>query len=144
MRTPNRSTNASPRAASLRTTLPATDGRLATVCRAVLALDEINPELVEAYEMGRAELAVSLRMAQVQSALRGDVSMQRWLGANILGQRAKVDHFGGDAQDHIRKEVVIPVPVQEAEFRHVVDDMRESGCLPGESVEEEIAALEGN
>jgi len=57
---------------------------------------------------GKLELIQSLRMAQIQTALGGNVVMQIWLGRNILGQSEN-----GSVNE---KEKVLP-------FNSVPDDM---------------------
>ncbi len=43
------------------------------------------------WESGQARGAISLRRAQMQSALNGDRTMQIWLGKQILDQKDKVE-----------------------------------------------------
>jgi len=49
-----------------------------------------EPELREALDIGRGEIAMSLRRAQIDCALNGSVVAQIWVGKNLLGQRDSV------------------------------------------------------
>jgi hypothetical protein len=45
-----------------------------------------EPEYREALLMGRGDLAMSLRAAQIRKGLAGDTNMLKWLGEQYLGQ----------------------------------------------------------
>ena len=45
-----------------------------------------EPEYRDAWDRGNASACISLRRAQFESAMKGNVSMQIWLGKQWLGQ----------------------------------------------------------
>ena len=65
-----------------------------------------KPEYREAFERGMANGRVSLRRAQFQAALKGDKTMQIWLGKQYLGQKDSVTtvHEGGLSIDTDAKQ----------------------------------------
>lgn len=48
---------------------------------------DVYPEVAEAIERGKANGRISLRRSQFKNALAGNVTMQIWLGKQLLGQR---------------------------------------------------------
>lgn len=50
-----------------------------------------NARFVELLERGRGKGKISLRRAQMQAALAGNITAQIWLGKQILGQRDNLD-----------------------------------------------------
>jgi predicted DNA-binding protein (UPF0251 family) len=55
-----------------------------------------HKKAAEALERGRAEVKISIRRAQIKSALAGNVTAQIWVGKNILNQSDRVAHVGHD------------------------------------------------
>ena len=53
-----------------------------------------DPEMLAAWERGRATGAISLRRKQSQMADAGNITMLIWLGKQILKQRDKIEHSG--------------------------------------------------
>jgi hypothetical protein len=74
-------------------------------------------ELKETIRRGYLKGNVSLRQAQMKNALRGDRTMQIWLGKQRLGQVDKVEHSG---------EVKTAPPVIHVEFEAGPGDAEES------------------
>jgi hypothetical protein len=62
-----------------------------------------NPRSKDAWENGPDAGKAALRRAQLNSAMRGNVQMQKWLGTNWLGQRLKIDgRFAGPSGGPIK------------------------------------------
>ena len=68
-------------------------GEIAAVCnvseRTFTDRMKDTPALAEAYSHGQREGRATLRRLQWQSAVKGNVTMQIWLGKNMLGQTDK-------------------------------------------------------
>lgn len=56
-----------------------------------------DPAFLEAYMKGKADGKVALRRLQWESAKKGNVSMQIWLGKQALGQRDKHEIEAGES-----------------------------------------------
>lgn len=74
-------------------------------------------ELKEAIRRGYLAGNVSLRRAQMTNALKGDRTMQIWLGKQRLGQKDQVEHSG---------EVKTAPPIIHVEFEAGPGDREES------------------
>jgi hypothetical protein len=57
---------------------------------------DADPELKESLDRGRAKGRATLRRLQWQQAHKGNVTMQIWLGKQLLGQTDKQEHSGAD------------------------------------------------
>lgn len=72
--------------------------------------DTLERRFAACIEKGRANMRASLRKRQFELALGGNVTMQIWLGKQLLGQADKVQHTGaGDGPirtEHTEKHVV--------------------------------------
>jgi len=50
-----------------------------------------DPAFLAAYEKGKSEGKLSLRRSQMKAALDGNITMQIWMGKQLLGQSDKQD-----------------------------------------------------
>ncbi len=57
-------------------------------------MKQANPEIQEAIDVGRDSVCFSLRASQISAALKGDKTMQVWLGKQYLGQKDRIEHEG--------------------------------------------------
>lgn len=73
------------------------DEMAAALCvgRTTIARRLKEPMYREAYERGKAIGLISLRRAQFRKALRGNATMQIWLGKQYLGQKQRPDLGSG-------------------------------------------------
>ena len=100
---------------SINTTVP----EAAAVCgvseRTLQTFMAANDTAREAYELGKLEACAALRRCQWQAAMNGNITMQIWLGKQLLNQKDKHE-LGGDSSNPIRTinkiEVVIVDPKQ--------------------------------
>ena len=58
-------------------------------------VDTITNRFQEIYEKGREKGKARLRDLQLQSAIKGNVTMQIWLGKQYLNQTDKIDNNNG-------------------------------------------------
>lgn len=99
-------------------------------CRQTLhTRKQADPELLDALEIGRAEMKISLRRKQLTVALAGNVGMLIWLGKQLLGQSDRFEDVTPPKPPG--QEVLLPSSLSVEQHAQVVGMMREQGTLPG-------------
>ena len=90
--------------------------------------------ILEALERGRAKGRASLRRAQFQNAIKGNATMQIWLGKQLLGQKDIVttEHAGTIGIDDGRADRYKNLSVDE--LRTVTEIMERATPADGPSV----------
>lgn len=74
-----------------------------------------NPKFAAAWERGRENGKASLRRMQFESAQKGNITMQIWLGKQYLGQKDRLEHAGPDGNTVVfRLESVLNPPQENA------------------------------